>query len=91
MEKKCLMKVKNYIKSWLYKSCLYIQTQLNRLILKQINFIGRSERNEGAAMFFIIEKKQETTFNFSQNSVSIMQNGNSKDHEFFKWFKQWRI
>ena len=34
--------------------------------LKQkINFIGRFERNEGATMFFIIEKSEETTFEFS--------------------------
>ena len=35
---------------------------------QQINFIGRlAEKN--ATMFFIIEKKEETTFDFSQNSV----------------------
>ena len=39
------------------------QTELENPDLKQqINFTGRLERNEGAAMFFIIEKKQETTF-----------------------------
>ena len=31
---------------------------------QQINFIGRLERNEGATMFFIIEKPDETTFEF---------------------------
>ena len=35
---------------------------------QQINFIGRLEKNN-AIMFFIIEKKEETTFDFSQNSV----------------------
>ena len=40
--------------------------------MQQTNFIGRLERNEGAAMFFIIEKTEETTFNFSQNAVSII-------------------
>ena len=39
---------------------------------QQINFIGRLERNEGATMFFIIEKKEETTFDFSQNSVTVV-------------------
>ena len=38
---------------------------------QQINFIGRLERNEGATMFFIIEKSEETTFEFKQNSVTI--------------------
>ena len=37
---------------------------------QQINFIGKLKRNEGATMFFIIEKSEETTFNFSQNLVN---------------------
>ena len=40
--------------------------------MQQINFIGRLEQNEVAKMFFIIEKTGETTFNFSQNAVSIV-------------------
>ena len=49
------------------------QIELENLDLKQqINFIGRLERNEGAIMFFIIEKKEETTFDFSQNSVTVV-------------------
>ena len=40
---------------------------------QQINFIGKLEnQNHGATMFFIIEKSEETTFNFSQNSVTIV-------------------
>ena len=40
--------------------------------LKQkTNFIGRLEENN-ATMFFIINKKQETTFDFSQNSVVVI-------------------
>ena len=39
--------------------------------MQQINFIGRLERNEAATMLFIIQKTKETTFNFSQNAVSI--------------------
>ena len=37
---------------------------------QQINFIGRLEENN-AIMFFTIEKKVESTFDFSQNSVAI--------------------
>ena len=45
------------------------QTELENSELKQqINFIARLEREGGATMFFIIEKKEETTFDFSQNS-----------------------
>ena len=41
---------------------------------QQINFIGRLERNEGATMFFIIEKSEETTFEFTEcyNSCLIL-------------------
>ena len=39
---------------------------------QQINFIGKVLRNTGATMFFIIEKSEETTFKFSQNSVAIV-------------------
>ena len=48
------------------------QTELENTDLKQqINFIGRLEEDE--TMFFITEKKEETTFNLSQNSVNIVQ------------------
>ena len=39
---------------------------------QQINFIGKLLRNTGATLFFIIEKSEETTFNFSQNSATIL-------------------
>ena len=38
---------------------------------QQINFIGRLGENN-ATMFFITEKKEETTFDFSQNSVVVV-------------------
>ena len=41
---------------------------------QQINFIDKPEgRDDGATMFFIIEKSKETTFEFLQNSVNILQ------------------
>ena len=40
---------------------------------QQINFIGKIERQDnGVTMFFIIEKSEETTFEFLQNSVNIL-------------------
>ena len=40
---------------------------------QQINFIGKFENQaHGATMLFIIEKSQETTFEFEQNSVNIL-------------------
>ena len=39
---------------------------------QQINFIGKLDKDNGATMFFIIEKSEETAFNFSPNSVTII-------------------
>ena len=39
---------------------------------QQISFIGRFLNTLGATMFFIIEKSEETTFNFSQNSATVI-------------------
>ena len=39
---------------------------------QQINFIGKLIRNTGTTIFFIIERSEETTFSFSQNSVKIV-------------------
>ena len=39
---------------------------------QQINFIEKLSINTEATMLFIIEKSEETTFNFSQNSVTIV-------------------
>ena len=39
---------------------------------QQISFIGKLDEANGATMFFIIEKSEEPTLNFSQNSVTII-------------------
>ena len=40
---------------------------------QQINFIGKiEEQDHGLKMFFIIERSEETTFEFLQNSVNIL-------------------
>ena len=39
---------------------------------QQSNFIGKLLKNTGATMLFIIEKSEETTFNFLQISVTII-------------------
>ena len=49
------------------------QSDLENPDLKQkINFIGRFTRNEGATIFFITEKSEETTFEFSQNAATVV-------------------
>ena len=48
------------------------QTELENSNLKQqINFIGKLE-DDRATTFFITKKSEETTFEFSQNSLSII-------------------
>ena len=44
----------------------------NNDLTQQINFTDRLDRDEGAAMFFIVEKTKKTIFYFSQNAVSII-------------------
>ena len=40
---------------------------------QQISFIEKLEnQNHGEAMFFILKKSEETTFEFLQNSVNIL-------------------
>ena len=49
------------------------QIELENLDLKQkTNFIGRLKRDESVTMFFIIEKSEETTFEFSQNAITVV-------------------
>ena len=44
----------------------------NKDIKQQINFMGNLDRDNGAVMFFIIEKSEETISEFSQNYASIL-------------------
>ena len=37
-----------------------------------INFIGKLDKDNGATILLIIEKSKETTFNFSQNSATVI-------------------
>ena len=44
----------------------------NKDLKQQINFIGNLERDNGAVMFFIIEKSEEIITEFLQNYASIV-------------------
>ena len=56
---------------------------------QQINFIGKIEgKNNGVTIFFIIERSEETTFEFSQNSVNILQKWKYKNYKFIKYFRK---
>ena len=61
------------------KHCKLIAIDLSKQIelenpdlKQQINFIERLIRNEGATMFFITEKSEEKTFEFSQNAATVV-------------------
>ena len=47
------------------------QTKLNDP--QQISFVWKRDEANGGTMFFIIKKSEKTTFNSSQNSVTIIQ------------------
>ena len=48
------------------------QTELeNEDIKQEINFTGNLERDDGAVMFFIIRKSEETFIEFLQSYASI--------------------
>ena len=49
-----------------------LSKQTNLKDPQQTSFIGRPEENSGATIFFVTKKLEETTFNFSQNSVMII-------------------
>ena len=44
----------------------------NKDIKQQINFIGNLERDNGAVIFLVIEKSEETIIEFFQNYASIV-------------------
>ena len=62
--------------SYLKRNCRLIATDLRKQTKlkdpQQISSIGKSSNIHEATIFFIIEKSEETTFNFSQNSVTMI-------------------
>ena len=66
-----------FIRFWLLKKIIIIPIDLSKQTkLKdpsQVSFIGKLEnKDHRATMLFIIKKSEETTFNFSQNSITII-------------------
>ena len=64
---------------YISKHCKLIAIDLTKQIelensglKQQINFIGKLKRDEGAIMFFIIEKSEKTTFEPSQNAATVV-------------------
>ena len=61
-----------YYKKYYKLIAIYLSKQSKLKDPQKINFIGKLLRNTGATMSFIIERSEETTFSFSQNSVTIV-------------------
>ena len=62
-----------YFKEHYRLIAIYLSKQTKLKDSQQINFIGRLEnQNHGGAMFFIIEKSEEITLEFLQNSVNML-------------------
>ena len=65
----------NYFKKHYKMIAIDLSKQIaleNKDTKQQINFIGSLDRDEGANMFFIIEKQEETVIEFSLNYASIV-------------------
>ena len=64
-----------YFKEHYKLIAIYLSKQIeleNKDITQQINFIGNLELDDGAVIFFIIEKSEETITEFLQNYASIV-------------------
>ena len=65
----------NYFKNHYKMIAIDLSKQIaleNKDTRQQINFIGTLDRDEGATMFFIIEKQEEKVIEFSLNYASIV-------------------
>ena len=50
-----------------------LSRQTNTNIHQQINFTGKLEEDDGAAMFFVAEEQHKTILNFSLNSLIVSE------------------
>ena len=50
-----------------------LSTQTNTNIPLQINFVEKLEEDDGATLFFIVEKQQKTAVNFSLDSLIVTE------------------
>ena len=51
---------------------IYLSKQTKLKDLQHISFVGKILATFGATMFSIMEKSEETTFEFLQNSINIL-------------------
>ena len=75
-------KLLNYLCHQKYYKLIVIDssTQKNTNILQKVNFVEKLEKDNGANIFFITEKQQNTILNFSLPSFNVTEQ-----------YKQWNI
>ena len=61
-----------YIKKHYKLIAIDLSKQIKLKDPQQLSFVGKLNEVNGATMFFIIQKSEETTFNFSQNSATTI-------------------
>ena len=54
-------------------TCIVLLRQTKTTILQKINFTRKLYEDDGATMFFIAEKQQKTTLNFSLDSLIVTE------------------
>ena len=74
----------HYLYHQIYRKLISIDLsrQTNTSIRQQINFVGKLEEDDGATIFFIVEKQQKTIPSFSLDSLIVTEqdnNGTSKN------------
>ena len=52
---------------------IHLSRQTNTIIPQQINFTGKLEEDDGAAMIFVSEKEQKTIRNFPPDSLIVTE------------------
>ena len=55
------------------RTIINLSRQTNTVILQQINFSGKLEKDDGTTMSFIVEKQQKTIPNFSLDLLIITE------------------
>ena len=74
----------HYLYHQIYRKLISIDLsrQANTSIRQQMNFVGKLEEDDGATIFFIVEKQQKTFPSFSLDSLIVTEqdnNGTSKN------------
>ena len=62
-----------YRQKYYKRTGIDLSRQTNTTISQQINFVEKSEKDNGTTMFFTAEKQQETILNFSLDTLNVKE------------------